>query len=163
MIYDLIRAALLTFGGVTSLVGKNTTFPALADQYAIRPGRLRENDPHPGLVMSLPTINLDGPLSGGGGFAQATLEIAAITQDLDDAWDLIKAVCWNGGDPDDSTRVLSGLDGYRNISGNGLQAIKLITLEEDAFETNDKSDRLLWIVQANFTVDFDVASIATGA
>lgn len=162
MIYSQIRAALLTFKGVTDLVGKNTAFPDLASQYAIRPGRLRESDPHPGLVMSLPTINLDGPLSGGGGFAQATLEVAAITQDLDDAWNLISAVCWNGGDPDDSTRVLSGLDGYRNISGNGLQAIKLMTFIEDQLETNDKSDRLLWIVQANFTVDFDVASIATG-
>lgn len=163
MIYDLIRAALLTFDGVTSRVGKNLTFPDLASQYAIRPGRLRETDPHPGLIMSIPMIEVDGPLVGRGGFAQATLEVAAITQDLDNAWDLIRAVCWNDGDPDDETRVLSGLDGYRNLSGNGLQAIKLATLEEDAFETNDKSDRLLWIVQANFTVDFDVASIATGA
>jgi hypothetical protein len=162
MIYSEIRAALLTFQTVTDLVGKNTTFSDLASQYAIRPGRLRESDPHPGLVMSIPTIELDGPLSGRGGFAQAQLEVAAVTQDLDSAWDLIKAVCWDGGDPDDSTRVLSGLDGYRNLSGNGLQAIKLMNFLEDQLETNDKSDRLLWIVQANFTVDFDVASIATG-
>jgi hypothetical protein len=162
MIYSEIRAALLTFKTVTDLVGKNTTFSDLASQYAIRPGRLRESDPHPGLVMSLPTIELDGPLSGRGGFAKAQLEVAAITQDLDGAWDLIKAVCWDGGDPDDSTQVLSGLDGYRNLSGNGLQAIKLTNFLEDQLETNDKSDRLLWIVQVNFSVEFDVASIVTG-
>lgn len=162
MIYSEIRAALLTFDGVTSRVGKNEKFPALADQYTIRPGRLRESDPYPGLVFSLPTIDIDGPLAGRGGFAVASLEVAAITQDLDDAWELIKAVCWNGGEPDDTARVLSGLDGYRNLTGNGLQAIKLTNFLEDQLETNDKSDRLLWIVQANFSVEFDVASIVTG-
>lgn len=162
MIYDLIRAALLTFDQVTARVGQNAAFGALADRYAIRPGRLRESDPYPGIVFSLPAIDIDGPLAGRGGFAVASLEVAAITQDLDDAWELIKAVCWNGGEPDDSARVLSGLDGYRNLSGNGLQAIKLTNFLQDHLETNDKSDRLLWIVQANFSVEFDVASIVTG-
>lgn len=162
MIYSEIRAALLTFDEVTARVGQNEIFDALADRYAIRPGRLRENDPHPGLVMSIPTIDIDGSLSGRGGFAVASLEVAAVGLDLDSAWDLIKAVCWNGGDPDDLARVLSGLDGYRNLTGNGLQAIKLTHFLEDQLETNDKSDRLLWIVQANFSVEFDVASIVTG-
>lgn len=162
MIHGRIRTALLTFETVLPLVGMNTEFESLTDQYAIRPGRLRERDPLPGLVFSVPSIEIDGPLSGTGGFAVAQLEVAAIALAIDPAWDLIKAVCWNGGDPDDTTRRLSGLDGYRNLAGDGLQAIKLKSFLEDQLEPADKSDRLLWVVQATFSVEFDVASIATG-
>lgn len=162
MIHSRIRSALLTFETVLPLVGLNTEFEELEDQYAIRPGRLRERDPLPGLVFSVPSIELDSDLSGRGGFAQAQLEVAAVVLALDVAWELIKAVCWNGGDPDDSTRVLSGLDGYRNLTGNGLQSIKLTGFLEDQLEPADKSDRLLWVVQGTFAVEFDVASVAIG-
>jgi hypothetical protein len=162
MIYAQLRAALLTFDAVTSRVGRNDKFDVIADQYAIRPGRLRERDPMPGVVFSIPSIEVDGPLSGRGGFAVATLEVAALAMDLDAAWDIANAVCWNGGDPDDSERTLSGLDGYRNLTGNGLQAIRLRNFVEDQLEPADKSDRLLWVVQATFGVEFDVASVLSG-
>lgn len=161
MIHSRIREALLTFDTLTAQVGQNEKFEELTDRYVIRPGRLFENDPYPGVVFRLPSIPVEGALSGRGGFATAVLEVAAITFDLDSAWELAKAVCWNGGDPDDSARVLSGLDGYRNISGNGLQAIKLTGFLEDQVEPEDKSDRLLWIVQASFSVQFDVESVVT--
>ena len=92
----------------------------------------------------------------------ATLQVRAIALVLDAAWDLQKAVCWNGGDPDDVNRKLSGLDGYRNIAGNGLQAIKLKSFAEFTHDPQDKSDRCFSIVQGTFDVEFDVAMIATG-
>lgn len=162
MIHAQIRAALLTFNQVLLRVGKNQEYPTLADQYAIRPGLLRERDPHPGIVLAIPSTSIDGPLSGRGGFAVATLEVRAVALVLDSAWDLQKAVCWNGGDPDDTARKLSGLDGYRNIAGNGLQSIKLKSFAEVTFDPQDKSDRSFSIVQGTFEVEFDVASIATG-
>lgn len=162
MIHVPIRAALLTFNEVLTRVGKNTEYATLADQYAIRPGLLRERDPYPGIVLALPTTTIDGDLSGRGGFAVATLQVRAIALVLDAAWDLQKAVCWNGGDPDDVNRKLSGLDGYRNIAGNGLQAIKLKSFAEFTHDPQDKSDRCFSIVQGTFDVEFDVAMIATG-
>lgn len=163
MIYGLIRSALLTFETLTALVGRNDQFDAVEDQYAIRPGRLRERDPLPGVVFSLPTMEIDGELATAGGFAVATLEVAAVSLDLDVAWEVAKAFCWNGGDPDDAERILSGLDGYSNLSGNGLQAIRLKNFVEDQLEPADKSDRLLWVVQGTFEVHFDVAVIVNGA
>jgi hypothetical protein len=156
MIYAKLRAALLTFGTVTDAVGKNTKFAAIDDQYAIRPGRLHELDPYPGIVLALPNTNNDSALSGRGGFSTATLEVRCISLDCDQSWNLLKAAAWNGGEPDDETRLLSGLDGYRNFSGNGLQAIRLTNILEDTFEPNDKSDRMYWIVQGSFSVEFDL-------
>ena len=156
MIHAKLRAALLTFDTLTALVGQNEKFDDVSDRYVIRPGRLFENDPYPGVAFRLPSIAVDGDLSGRGGFSTAVLEVAAITFDLDQAWEMAKAICWNGGEPDDVSRVLSGLDGYRNFSGNGLQAIKLTGFLEDQIEPDDKSDRLLWVVQASFSVAFDL-------
>ena len=156
MIYSKIRAALLSFGQVTAAVGKNLKFATLADQYAIRPGRLHELDPYPGIVLALPNIAVDGDLSGRGGFCVATLEVRCIALDCEQAWGLFKACAWNGGEPDDEARLLSGLDGYRNFAGNGLQAIRLARVVEDTFEPDDKSGRLYWIVDGVFNVEFDL-------
>jgi hypothetical protein len=161
MIHPKIRAALLTFDEVLARVGKNTDFELVDDQYAIRPGFLLEKDPFPGLVLATPQIDFEGVLEGtGSGFGKATLEVRAISLVLDDSWDLIKAVCWNGGDPDDRTRRLSGLDGYRNITGNGLQSIKLQGTTEVTYEAADKSGRFITVVQGTFNVEFDAASVA---
>jgi hypothetical protein len=161
MIHPQIRAALLTFEQVLSLVGKNTDFELVEDQYAIRPGLLLEKDPFPGLVLATPQIDFEGGLEGtGAGFGTATLEVRAISLVVDVSWDLMKAVCWNGGDPDDRTRRLSGLDGYRNITGNGLQSIKLQGTTETTFEAADKSGRVITVVQGTFNVEFDVTSVA---
>lgn len=162
MIHALIRAALLSFDEVLTRVGKNTEYATLPDQYAIRPGLLRERDPYPGIVLAIPATSIDGALSGRGGFAVATLEVRAIALVLDEAWALQRAVCWNGGDPDDVNRKVSGLDGYRNITGDGLQAIKLKSFAEFTHDPQDKSDRCFSIVQGTFDVEFDVAMIVTG-
>jgi hypothetical protein len=156
MIYAKIRAALLSFDTVKAAVGRNEEFEAIDDQYAIRPGRLRERDPYPGIVLALPNTEVESGLSGRGGMATTLLQVRCISLDCEPSWNLLKAVAWNGGEPDDETRVLSGLDGYRNFSGNGLQAIRLVNVLEDTFEPNDKSDRMYWIVTGSFSVEFDL-------
>lgn len=158
MIYGTLIDVLRGFDALTQLVGVNRSYADVASQLAIRAGSLDEDDPYPGLVIAIPSIEIDGDLAHRGGFAVATLEVRGISLKLDEAWALMKAAAWNGGDPDDVTRVLSGLDGFRDLS-NGLQAVTLKSVTEDPINPDDKSDRRLWVVESTYTVEFDVGTL----
>lgn len=158
MIYRQLTDALLTFADVLALVGINPRYTEPSEQYAIRPGSLDEDDSYPGLVIAIPTTEVDGDLAFRGGFAVATVEIRAISLSLKSSWALAKAAAWNGGDPDDTSRELSGLDGYRDLS-TGIQACKLKAIDEDPIDPDDKSDKRLWVVESTYEVHFDLGTI----
>lgn len=158
MIYGPITDALRSFQELSAQVSRNESFNDASDQLVIRPGNLGEDDPLPGLVLALPDTEIEGDLAFRGGFAVSKLEVRAIAFSLAEAWRLAKAAAWNGGDPDDTTRVTSGLDGYKDLS-KGIQAVRLLNIAEDPIEPDDKSDRRLWVIEATYEVHFDVGTI----
>lgn len=158
MIYGQLISALRTFQQLTDIVGRNKQYKATAEQYVIRAGQLDEDDPFPGIVIALPNTEIEGGLDFRGGLATSTVEVRAISLSLAESWALTRAAAWNGGTVDDPTRVLSGLDGYRDLS-KGLQASRLLTIVEEPIATEDKSDRLLWLVEATYEISFDVGTM----
>lgn len=158
MIYGQLIHALRSFDRLTELVGQNDRYPVLNDRLVIRAGNLDEDDPYPGVVLALPSMQIEGDLAFRGGFAVTILEVRAISLSLSSSWAIAKAAAWNGQDPDDTARLMSGLDGYQDLT-RGLQSIVLKSITEDPIAPEDKSDRRLWVVESSYEVHFDIGTM----
>jgi len=149
---ELIIARIVAMTTVQALVGKNPTFDAEADQYAVRDGILHTDDPYPGVVVDLQTQTHEKDLSDRGGLIHATVAIRAISFSKPEAWALRTALAFDGSGPNDDART-SGLDAWRDISA-GLWGMGLDTETIEHLDPADGEDRDVWIVESLYLVDY---------
>ena len=147
-LYDKITTLLLSYSEVTSRVSKNTSYTTLSDQYAIRPGQLNEDDDYPGIVLAIPDVQYDEDLQGIARHAVVTLEVRCVGLTLADCWALRNAVAYDDGTPNAST----GLHGATD--GTGLLSCQLESDTETAIDFGDSSDRLLFVVESTYRIEF---------
>lgn len=152
MLHEKLVSVIAGFAEVQNLVGKNESYSDAADQLAIRPGQLDEDDPFPGIVISVPIQQHDKDLDDQGSLIDATVEVTCVSESLSQAWALRSAVAFNGGQPNDSARS-TGLDGYTSTPDK-LWGAGLVTDEEESYNKIDGGDRLLWAVTSTYQVSY---------
>lgn len=158
MIHQHLKTIIRGFETVTALVSQNARYADVSDRLAIRPGTMDEDDVYPAVVIAVPHMDVDADLSYRGGFAKATVSVRALGFSLSVVWELMRCIAWNGGDPDDTSRLASGLDGYQDLA-NGIQTCKLLSTDEASINPDDKSDRTLWVIESTYEVQFDLGTL----
>lgn len=149
-LYSLVTAKLIASAAVTGLVSSNAGYESdPADAYAIRPGRLNADDVYPGIVLALPTTAYQSDLGDVERLAVVQLQVRALSEVLSECWQLRDAVLYGAGNPQAS----QGLHGWSD-SAAGLLSCQHESDSEEEQEFDDGSDRVVWIVESVFRVEF---------
>ena len=157
-LHNIIASRLLTQSRVIANVGRNTkSYTALADQYCVRVGGLYEHDPYPGVVITVPNQTIHSDLSDITRMATGELVIRTLSYSLSEAYKLANNCAWNADTPPNPpTKPASGLDGWKDIS-KGIQSMGLRSITEEPVAPVDAKDRLFWLVEYTFSVDWWVS------
>lgn len=154
-LHNIIASRLLTQSEVTDNVGKNTKdFTELDDQYAIRKGKLYANDPWPGIVILVPFQDVVSDLSDVTRMLNAEISVRVIDTDLDAAYELANACCWNAQEPNE---LAAGLDGWSDPT-QGIRSMGLRRIEETEQPFDDSTDRMRFHVEYHFAAEWNLTA-----
>ena len=145
-VYARITGLIASFASVTNLIGQNTEYTDPADRYAIRPGQLNEDDPLPGIVLALPSVQVSQDLPGIDRHLAVTLEVRCLSLSLSECWNLRSSVAYDTGTPNAST-------GLHTATAAGILSCQHTGDTEDVIDFGDDSDRTLFVVTSTYELE----------